>query len=197
MTPGDRLLVEASGYLPGEATVGSGDLIVELQPEFATSQAQIQRWVAAGKFGKALGWVLRGDPEVPFMADSFSQQIVDETVADEPKVFAAGRAMAPMGSNDVVEVFVVKQGQAGAAMDGWMAESGVVTFQVGGQRFATGPHWDVSDAIVTMWWYDPILVVVVTETEDEAEEYLTAVLRGQGLDIDSLSHGGNTNRAAV
>lgn len=197
VSPGDQLVVEAPGYLPGEATVGSGDLQLELQPEFATSQSQIQRWVAAGKFGRALGWVLRGDPEVPFMADSLGQQIVDETIADVPETFAAGRAMTPMGSNDVVEVFVVNQGQAGAAMDGWMAETGVVTFQIQGQRFVTGPHWDVPDVIVTMWWYDPILVLVVTETEDEAEEYLTAVLRGQGLDIDSLKRGEGTNQAAV
>lgn len=197
-SPGDQLVVQAAGYQPAEVTVGSGDLIVELQPQFATSQAQIQRWVAAGKFGKALGWVLRRGLDVSLVTDSMGQQITDEVLGSRygRQVFAAGRSMTPMGSNDVVDAYVVKQGQAGAAMDGWIAETGVVTFRVEGQRFATGPHWDDSDTVVMLWWYDPILVLTFADTEDEAEVYLTAVLRGQGLDINSLGRGGN-DQAAV
>lgn len=193
--PGDQLLVTASGYRPGEVTVGSGDLIVELQPKLATSQAQIQSWVAAGQYGKALRWVLRDDLDVPLMADSFSQQVTDENVADAPEVFAKGRSMIPLGSNDWVDVYVVKPGQAVAAMDGWMADSDNVILQVEGQRFVIGPHWDDSDVIVTMWWYDPLLVVMATDSVAETDEYLTAILRGQGLNIDSLSRSDSTEDA--
>ncbi len=196
VSPGDRLLVEASGYLPGEVTVGSGELSVELEPEFATSKAQIQRWVAANKYGKAMAWVLRGDLDVPLIADSIGQQNVDETVAEEPRVFAAGRSTSPMGSDDMVDVYVVKQGQAAAAMEGWTADSGVKTWRVRGEWLATGPYWEDADTIVTMWWYDPLLVLTFTGTTDEADEYLTAVLRGQGLDIDSLGRGADSNQSA-
>ncbi len=197
VSPGDELVVETKGYLPGEVTVGSGDFTVELQPKFATTQAQIQRWVAADQYGKALRWVLPGDLDIPLMADSFGQQNVDETIAEEPEVFATGRSTTPMGSNDAVDIYVVKPGQAGAAMSGWTAEAGVERFQVQGQMFATGPHWDDSNVVVTMWWYDPLLVITFTDTADEAAEYLTAVLRNQGLNIDSLGQGGNTNDAGV
>ncbi len=196
VSPGDELVVAAKGYLPGEVTAGSGNLIVELQPKLATSQAQIQRWVAAGKFGRALGWVLRGDLDVALMTDSLGQEAADENVA-ETADFAAGRGTAPMGSNDGVFAYVVKPGHAAAAMTGWTADTGEKMVRVKGQAFVTGPHWNDPDTVITMWWYDPLLVLTFTDTADEAERYLTAVLRGQGLDIDSLGLGGNATDATI
>lgn len=197
VSPGDELVVDARGYVPGEVTVGSGDLVVELQPTFSTSQAQIQRWVAAGQYGKVLRWVLRGDLDVAFMADSFGQQVLDQTIADEPQVFAAGRSTAPMGSDDSVDAYVVKPGQGAAAMFGWIADTGVETFQIRGQRFATGPALADPNWVVTMWWYDPLLVITFTDSFEEAELYVTAIARGQGLNIDSLGQGGSTTDATI
>lgn len=186
VTTGDRVVVTAAGYLPAEVAVREGDLDVRLQPEWPTSVAQIQEWVDAGSYGKALGWLLRDDLDVPLVRDSSGQGIVDEGVSNSSGVFAAGRSTTPIGSNDFVDAYVVAPGRVGEATSAW-TKGDADAFRIEGQRVLVGRHWDDTDVVVTMWWMDPVLVIAFTDTALEGEDVITAVMRGQGLDIDSFA----------
>lgn len=92
----------------------------------------------------------------------------------------------------IVDAYVVQPGRAADAMFGWTDDG--TAFIVSGQTVVSGPLWDGKGLVVTMWWYDPLLVITFTDTTDEGEDLITAVMRGQGLDVHAFDQ---TDSSAV